>query len=642
MTDSTDEPERPPDAGERERRRYETMIQTLGDATYTLDAEGRFTAVNEAFVESTGYAREALLGEHVSIVMDETDIDVAEAAIRDLLTDAGRDRATFGMSLYTENGDRVPCENHIALLRTANGEFRGTVGVLRDVTEREERERALREERAFTENVLDAIPDVFYVFDEEGEFLRWNDRLTEVTGYTDAEIAAMHPTDLVHEEDVETIGEAIAAITEDGGSRTRESRLLTKNGEAIPYRFNGSLVTDSEGGVQGIIGTAQDVSESRERERTLEALHDATRTMMTAATSEAVCEIAVDAAERVLGYPITVVRLLDEEEDTLVPTAMTEETRGWAGERPAYSVRDTPAGRAYETGDTRVYEDIHDTDDDYEKGNARAAMYAPLGDHGVISIADTGVGTFERADVGLANVLAANTEAALDRVEREERLRTREEELRRHNARLEEFASVVSHDIRNPLNVITGNLALARKTGDPKHLEPIERAAERVNRLTEDLLILARGGRTVDDPQPTRIAPIVADAWAVVGRESARLAIDERLSKAPAVWGTIEADPVRLQGLFENLLANAIEHGGSDTVVEVGPLSDAPGFHVADDGPGIDPANRERIFDHDYTTSEHGIGLGLTIVETVTDAHGWRVRVTESEAGGARFEFRTG
>jgi signal transduction histidine kinase len=92
---------------------------------------------------------------------------------------------------------------------------------------------------------------------------------------------------------------------------------------------------------------------------------------------------------------------------------------------------------------------------------------------------------------------------------------------------------------------------------------------------------------------------------------------------------------------LENLLANAIEHGGPDVTIEIGPLSDASGFYVADDGPGIPPVRRERVFDHDYTTSSNGIGLGLTIVETVADAHGWRLTVAESDGGGARFELRT-
>ena len=88
------------------------------------------------------------------------------------------------------------------------------------------------------------------------------------------------------------------------------------------------------------------------------------------------------------------------------------------------------------------------------------------------------------------------------------------------------------------------------------------------------------------------------------------------------------------------LMHEAIEHGGPEAV-EVGPLPDAAGFYVVDDGLGIAPARRERVFDHGYTTSEQGIGLGLIIVETVIDAHGWELTVTESERGSVRFEIPT-
>jgi len=79
--------------------------------------------------------------------------------------------------------------------------------------------------------------------------------------------------------------------------------------------------------------------------------------------------------------------------------------------------------------------------------------------------------------------------------------REREEELRRQKERLDEFASVVSHDLRNPLNVIVGRLELARKTDDPEHLEIAAEATEHMNQLVDELLSLARQGRSVGDTE---------------------------------------------------------------------------------------------------------------------------------------------
>jgi signal transduction histidine kinase len=82
-----------------------------------------------------------------------------------------------------------------------------------------------------------------------------------------------------------------------------------------------------------------------------------------------------------------------------------------------------------------------------------------------------------------------------------------------------------------------------------------------------------------------------------------------------------------------------VEHGGSDVTVRVGTLDDRPGFYVEDDGPGIPEEVREEVFDRGVTTDDDGTGFGLAIVREIAEAHGWTVRATESDAGGARFEF---
>ena len=97
------------------------------------------------------------------------------------------------------------------------------------------------------------------------------------------------------------------------------------------------------------------------------------------------------------------------------------------------------------------------------------------------------------------------------------------------------------------------------------------------------------------------------------------------------------ADRSRLKQLLENLFRNAVAHNGDDVHVTVGDTAD--GFYVADDGVGVPPDDRDRIFESGYTTDADGCGLGLPIVRDIADAHGWDVTVAESTAGGARFEF---
>lgn len=205
----------------------------------------------------------------------------------------------------------------------------------------------------------------------------------------------------------------------------------------------------------------------------------------------------------------------------------------------------------------------------------------------------------------------------------------REQQLERQNERLQEFASIVSHDLRNPLNVASGYLELAREESDSDNLETVAAAHERMNDLIDDLLTLARHGETVTEVGPVDLARCVRDCWCNVRTPSANLDV--------TTTQVIEADENRLHQLLENLIRNAVEHGGTDVTVTVGDL--VGGFYVADDGVGIPESRRERVFQTGYTTDPDGTGFGLNIVRDIANAHGWTVDVRESDGGGAKFNI---
>jgi len=216
-----------------------------------------------------------------------------------------------------------------------------------------------------------------------------------------------------------------------------------------------------------------------------------------------------------------------------------------------------------------------------------------------------------------------------ERKENELELQRQTREIRRQNERLDEFASVVSHDLRNPLNVAQGRLELARAEVANDHLDAIETAHARMETLIEDLLDLARYGREVRDPRPVDVAAVVERCWETVDTGSARLEL--------RTDATILSDEAQLLQLLGNLVRNAIEHGGDDVTVSVGALDD--GFYFDDDGPGIPEERRENVFQVGYSTSPTGTGLGLTIVKEIADAHHWQVRIVDNPDQGTRFAF---
>ena len=202
-------------------------------------------------------------------------------------------------------------------------------------------------------------------------------------------------------------------------------------------------------------------------------------------------------------------------------------------------------------------------------------------------------------------------------------------ELESANERLEAFARVVSHDLRNPLGVAQGYLQMADEESPNDHHATVAAALDRMDTLIESLLSNARGDTHEPKIELVDLTRLGERCWNHIVHEAATLRTD--------VDRPIYADPLQLTQLFENLFRNAIEHGGEDVVITVGVLAD--GFYVEDDGTGIPEAERDRIVERGYSTSPNGTGLGLAIVQRVAESHEWRLDVTESTTGGARFEL---
>jgi PAS domain S-box-containing protein len=264
-------------------------------------------------------------------------------------------------------------------------------------------------------------------------------------------------------------------------------------------------------------------------------------------------------------------------------------------------------------------------------------------------------------------------ERELELERQKESLETQKSQLEHQNERLDRFAGIVSHDLRNPLNVAQGHLRNVSDdlgvgdavTVDAGTIEAIEASHDRMQDIIDDALTLARQGKAITATERVTLSTVAEEAWVNVDTAEGTLALAEDRK--------IDADRDRLLTLFENLFRNSVEHGQDDVTVRVGTFdgierpdasgadarpsrsdgggqsdelrprnerSAAGGFYVEDDGPGIPEDERDEVLEHGYTTSADGTGFGLTIVSDVANAHGWRLDVTDGETGGARFEIR--
>jgi two-component system, OmpR family, sensor kinase len=215
-----------------------------------------------------------------------------------------------------------------------------------------------------------------------------------------------------------------------------------------------------------------------------------------------------------------------------------------------------------------------------------------------------------------------------------------------------EFVADASHELRTPLTVISGQIEVLAAQENPSSAEVtrVERLVRaeitRVSRLVDDLLVLAQAERTgFMRPEPIDLRPFVTDLW-----DGVSLTADRRFELGTVADGTLYADPDRLAQALHNLARNAIEHTvPHDGLVRLDVTRLAPdriSFVVVDDGPGIPPNERERVFerfhrtDSGRTRATGGAGLGLAIVRAIAEAHRGSVRVRDPQNGhGAAVEL---
>jgi PAS domain S-box-containing protein len=476
----------------------------------------------------------------------------------------GRATAAEGSSPFEDGGLFLPLaavgvlgvEGDPDRLRGADGDVvRALAADAAAAMDRAVRERTVRTERdrfaTLFERAEDAIAEV--AFRPEGTVVRDVNPAFESTFGVEASAVVGRDVDdvVVPPGDGREAPEA-THDARDGGGVDREVGRLTSDG-VRDFR----LRTVASEGDAGFVVYA-DVTEHGRTTRALSRLHETARELVLAETVEEVAERTVRAAVDVLGFPVSGVRLYDPSTDALELVAASAATTEVMGERPTYGRDEGVVWEVYERGEPRVVDDVASLDDGFVRRGIESALYLPLGEHGTVSMGAPEPAGFDESDVRLGEILGATAEVALDRARRTSLLRRREAELERQNERLEEFASVVSHDLRNPLAVAQGYLDMAKAAAGPEaadDFERVERAHGRMDRLITDLLRLARQGQRVGETTTVSLAEAARGAWSAVETDGASLTV--------AADRKLAADPDRLASLLENLFRNSVEHGST-------------------------------------------------------------------------------
>ena len=610
---------------ERAQARLAALFENSPDMISTHDANGIIRDVNHRFCEELGYTDEEVVGRGVWTVDQMVDPDDFSAQFAEI--DTG-DRFRTETEYQRRDGSTIPVEVHVVRLDLANNDR--FVVISRDISERQAREQELARLKDRYQAFIEHSSDLLTVVDETGESQYVSPAADELFGYSPAELEGKNAFEYFHPDDRERVYDTFTEMIEQPGAVTErvEYRFQAADDSWVWVETIGSNETATT--IDGYVLTTRDISRRKEHERQLEALHETAHELLIADSQKEIAAIAVEAARDIIGFDANVCNFYDANQDALVPISSTDEASDLSGSLPVFTGGESIAWRAFEQGTAQAIDDIHTDPDVYNPETPiRSELHLPLGEHGVLIAGSPRVAAFDQEDLALGKLLAKSITVSLDTLEQTERLRDREAKLSRQNHRLEQLASFVSHDLRNPLNVAEGHLELAREDRDNEHLETVAQTHDRMRTLINDLLTVARETEQITEYETVSIRDLSAECWNHVQTKQATL--------NDTATRRIQADRSRLKQLLENLFRNAVEHGGEDVTVTVGELSD--GFFIEDDGDGIPSEAQADIFEAGYSTATSGTGLGLTIVQQVVAGHDWDIRVTDGSSGGVRFEI---
>jgi len=600
----------------REERDFiDQALDTLDDIFYVIGPNGGLRRWNDRLLEATGYTDEGITDMQAVEFFPEDERERIAEAIEEALATG---YSTVEADLLPVHGDRIPYELKGDRLTDPAGELAGLVGIGRDITERKERERKLTtlhevaETLATSESAEHACERTVEASEKILAFA-----LSAIDLEADGMLRKQAISQKMPLEDTTemSIDEGIAGKT----YRTGESITIDdlENSDIAkpqgPYRSVMSVPIGDHGVFQAVSEEPNNFS-SKDLELA-ELLISHTTHALDRLTARQQIEREQERLRAMFeAIPEPVVRVKFEDNRPIVQTvnAAFESTFGYDGETLTgeslneFIVPEDRREEAQKIDQATITERIVQSEVERLTSAGRREFLFRAGIIEDEGGANEGIGVY------------------IDISEQ----RAREREIQRQNERLKQFASVVSHDLRNPLNVAQGRLALAREQYDSEDLDSAAQAVDRSLTLIDDLLTLAREGENVGDVEAVDLAETCESCWQTVETIDATLVIETDQK--------IRSDPGRLKQLLENLIRNAVEHGGGSVTITVGDLDN--GFYVADDGPGIPGDDHETVFEPGYSTTNEGTGFGLNIVNGIVEAHGWEITVGDSEDGGARFE----
>ncbi|MFU8869359.1 PAS domain S-box protein [Natronococcus sp.] len=615
-------------ARQRELERAKTIVEAVGDSVYATDHEGRFVTVNDMLASVTGYDREALVGEHFSTVLTDESTERARNRLGELEPGAG-DAATYEVTVLTESGDRIPCEATTRLL-CPDGDLEGSVGVVRDISDRKRMERELRERRAKIESLHEVAsrlddcrrPEEIYelIVETAEDVLEFDvcvvDRAVGDSLVKVALSSHLDDADYVERIPIET---GIAGKTYRTGRTYRIDDVERCEDAAADAGAYASLLSAPIGD-HGVFQAAakEPGAFDGHDEELVELLLSHVTDRLDQLESESELRAERDRFAALFeNVPDAVASVRHRDGEPIVEAVNPAFERTF-GYDEAELVGDSLDAHIVPVEDRNAAEAINRCSD--EGSVVEAEVRRRTAD---------GFREFMLRIVPIELGEAGNRSFAIY---------TDVTEQKRRRKRLEILNRVLRHDLRNGMNVIDGCADLLADRVDGEDAEYVQSIRERAS----ELISLAEKSRTVEctlsrdgaDTRPIDVAALAERATTRLENAAPDVELERSISgPAPVPGGEY------LEAAVSQLLENAAEHHDGKPSIEIAvrdrPTDDLVTLSVADDGPGIPPEERELLREErEITQLRHTSGLGLWLVNWAVSQSGGRLTIADNEPRG--------
>ena len=540
-----------------------------------------FVRLNEQAEDILGYDQASLVGKSWEVIVPEEDTPPVGTVVEELLEGDG---GYLSVNKNVRNDGRIiHCEWHNRVIEDG-GNTVGIISKFRDITQRVERERELE----LKNRAMNEAPVGITITDpnqDDNPLIYVNEEFERLTGFQSSDILGQNCRFLQGESTAAVSKRTIREAIDGGESITEELINYRRDGSEFWNRVSIAPVRNETNEIVNYVGFQQDVSAHKVQELELETVID--------------------------NLPGYIYRHKHEPEYPLIYV------KGDAASITGYTAEEL-------TNEIEMAEQLIHPKDRDKVWDEHVDRIDSIGhfDAQYRIITKDGEIRWIR-DQGQLVIDPVSGETFLDGFV------TDITELHEREKRLERFASIVSHDLRNPLTIADGRVALAQKERESEHLTAAREAHSRMEALIDNLLSLAKEGEQPGGVKPTDMPSVVDQSWSNVETKHATLRLQNNQS--------LLCDANRLKQLLENLFRNAIEHGGEAVTVTIGELP--TGFYVEDDGEGIDESIQDDIFEPGFSTKESGTGFGLSIVGEIVEEHTWAIEVSDATSGGARFEI---